>query len=290
MKYLKYFIRKIIKGKISHFLFIIYFLTAVFPLFWIFTMAFKTPAAIRAVPPRILFSPTLENFREAFLQIIFEGAGRGQVNIPVAIINSTIIVGAAVTISVLLALPAAYALAKKSFKGKENIAFTILSIRFAPFLVVIVPLLNVYRNFGWNDTFLGMILSYQLITLPMTVWILRSFFEDIPDAIIESAEIDGASLLDKFRYIFIPIIKPGIAASVIISFIFGWHQLTLPLVLGGSNTRTVTLAMQGFIGHERVLWGQMAAGILVASIPAVLVAAFFSKYIVRGITLGAVKE
>ena len=290
MKYFKFILNNIIKGKISHLLFILYLFITVFPLFWIFSMAFKTPSAITAIPPRIIFSPTFANFREAFVKIILEGADRGQVNVPEAIFNSTIIVGAAVVISVILALPAAYAFAKMSFKGKENFAFTILSIRFAPFLVVIVPLLEIYRGLGWNDTYLGMILSYQLITLPMTVWILRSFFKDIPDAIIESAEIDGASLFDKFRFIFIPILKPGIAASIIISFIFGWHQLTLPLILGGSNTRTVTLAMQGFIGHERVLWGQMAAGILVASIPAILVAAFFSKYIVRGITLGAVKE
>lgn len=281
---------KHIGGLISHFIFIFYFLFTIFPLYWIFSLAFKGKKAIKTTPPPIIFKPTLENFRVILVDIFKEGAARGAVNIPEAIFNTTLIVGISVFISIIVGLPAAYALAKKTFAGKDDIAFTILSIRFAPLLAVIVPLLEIYRRFQLQDTYLGMILVYQLITLPMVVWILRSFFEDIPQAIIDSSEIDGANIWEKFRYILIPMVKPGIAASAILSFIFGWHQLSLPLVLGGSRTKTITLAMQGFIGHEEVLWGQMAAAVVVSSLPALLVAAVFSKYIVRGITLGAVKE
>ncbi len=277
---------------ISHLLFSLYLLFTLFPLVWIISLSFKPHKAIIQQPPPLLFNPTIANFKAILIDVFTEQTvhASSRINIPMTLLNSTVISGFAVTLSLIVGIPAAYAFAKLTFVGKEDIAFTILSIRFAPALMVIVPMLAIFRRMGLVDTYIGLIFAYQLITLPMVVWIMRSFFEDIPDSIIESAEIDGANIFQKFSSVLIPIVKPGIGASATLAFIFAWHQLTFPLILGGSSTRTVTLGMLGFIGYERVMWGNMAAAIVIATIPTLLVAAFLQKYIVRGITMGAVKS
>lgn len=277
----------------SHSLFVLYLLFSLFPLYWIITLSLKPRDAIIQIPPPFLFSATIANFKNILIDVFAGGESIGtssRVNIPITIMNSSIIVGASVAFSLIVGIPAGYAFAKKNFLGKENIAFTILSIRFAPALMVIVPLLAIFRNLGLVDTYIGMIFAYQLITLPMVVWIMRSFFEDIPDSIIESAEIDGSNIFQKFIYVLIPMAKPGIGASATLSFIFAWQQLTFPLILGGTNTEMVTLGMLGFIGYERVMWGNMAAAIVISVLPTLLIAAFFQQYIVSGMTLGAVKS
>jgi multiple sugar transport system ATP-binding protein len=139
-------------------------------------------------------------------------------------------------------VPAAYALARYKFRGKEDLAFTFLSFRFAPELVVIIPLSVIYRQLGLYDTYFGIMWVYQLVTLPLLIWVLRSYFEDISPDIEQAAMLDGYSWWHVFFKILMPLVRPGLAAAALLAFIFAWNNFMFPLVLGGSNVQTVTVA------------------------------------------------
>ena len=135
-------------------------------------------------------------------------------------------------VSLLVGVPAAYALARYNFKGKENLAFTFLSFRFAPELVVIIPLSVIYRQLGLYDTYFGIIWVYQLVTLPLLIWVLRSYFEDISPDIEQAAMVDGYPWWQIFFRILLPLVRPGLAAAALLAFVFAWNNFIFPLVLG----------------------------------------------------------
>ncbi len=249
-------------------------------------MSLKKSRDVIAVPPKFLFSPTLENYKA--ITIGMESYTL-RPDFPLYYLNTLIIATAAVCLSILLGTLAAYSLARFSFKFKEDIAFTFLSFRFAPELMIILPLYVVFQKFHLVDTFLGLTLAYQLITLPFLIWVLRGFFEEIPREIEQAARVDGYTWWGVFRRISLPLVKPGLAAVIILSFIFAWNNFIFALILGGENTQPVTLGILGFIGYERVLWGQMAAATIICVIPELILAFFVQKYIIRGLTFGAVK-
>lgn len=160
---------------------ILYTAFALFPLFWIFLMSIKTPIDIIASPPKFIFNPTLQNYadvlsRPAFLQPFK---------------NSIIVTFGALFLSLIISLPAAYALARMKFRFQEDLALGFLSLRFAPELIVLLPLFVIYQAVGLYDTYIGLILVYQLITFPLMVWMMRSFFEDVPGEIEEAVRVDG---------------------------------------------------------------------------------------------------
>jgi multiple sugar transport system permease protein len=204
-------------------------------------------------------------------------------------LNTLIVASATVAVSLVLGTFAAYSLARFSFRFKEDIAFTFLSFRFAPELMVILPLYIVFQKMGLIDSFAGLTMAYQLITLPFLIWVLRGFFEEIPREIEQAARADGYTWWGVFRKISLPLVKPGIAAVVILSFIFAWNNFIFAMILGGERTQTVTLGILGFIGYERVLWGHMAAATMICVIPELILAFLVQQYIVRGLTFGAVK-
>ena len=249
-------------------------------------MSLKKSRDVIAVPPKFLFSPTLENYKAITIGV---ESYTLRPDFPLYYLNTLIIATAAVCLSILLGTLAAYSLARFSFKFKEDIAFTFLSFRFAPELMIILPLYVVFQKFHLVDTFVGLTLAYQLITLPFLIWVLRGFFEEIPREIEQAARVDGYTWWGVFRRISLPLVKPGLAAVIILSFIFAWNNFIFALILGGENTQPVTLGILGFIGYERVLWGQMAAATIICVIPELILAFFVQKYIIRGLTFGAVK-
>jgi multiple sugar transport system permease protein len=262
----------------------------IFPLYWVFNMSIQTPIDVISYPPKFYYDATLENYSVVLIGKAWLGKYETvQTDFPRYYLNSLIVCSGAVAISMLLGVPAAYSLARFAFKGKENFAFTLLSFRFAPGLIVIIPLFVIFRRLGLYGTYYGMMLAYQLITLPFSVWLMRGFFEDIPIELEHAARIDGYSWWGVFRKVNLPLVAPGIAATAILSFIFAWNEFLFGYVLSSDITRPVTPSLMGFISYEQVLWGQMSAAAIITLLPSVILAIFIQKYLVRGLTFGAVK-
>jgi len=165
-----------------------------------------------------------------------------------------------------------------------------LSFRFLPELAVILPIYILYNRFNLFDTYYGLIWIYQLITLPLFVLIMRSFFQDIPQDIIDAAYVDGASPMKTLIRVVMPLCGPGIAAASILCFIFAWNSFQFALILGASRTQPITIGLLTYISFQEIQRGRMAAAATIGIIPSIIFAIISHKFIVRGLTLGAVKE
>lgn len=260
-----------------------------FPLVWIFMMSIKNFGDIIAYPPRFVFTPTLSNYVEVLFGNEAERASGQLPDLIKFLINSVIISGGAVLVSAMLGIPAAYALARRRDKTSDKLRFTFLSFRFAPELSVILPLYVIYTRIGLYDTYVGMILVHQLITLPLMILILASFFRDMPIEIEEAARVDGAGIWTMLTRIVVPIARPGIASAMMIAFIFSWNNMIFGLVLAGGNTRPVTMGILQAMTFDQIKWGVMAASAMVSALPGMVAAVLFQKQITRGLTMGAVK-
>lgn len=264
-------------------------LWTVFPFFWILLTSLKHPLDVIAAPPKLIFDPTTENYRAIFI-----GQQRGlyasaRPDFPLFFLNSVIISCGAVALSFLAGVPASFALARYRFRFKEPLAFLFLSFRFAPFITFLIPLYILFQRLGLYNTYSGLILAYQLISLPFTVWMLRSFFMEIPLEVEEAAKIDGCSWWGVLTRVILPLSLPGMAVTLILGFMFCWNAFNYPLMLAGRQTFPVTVGAIQFISYEQVLWGQMAAASLVAVVPQLILSLFVQKYIVRGLTMGAIR-
>lgn len=266
----------------------LYFIFALFPLVWMILVSLKSGPELFTT--QFIFTPTIENY-----QAILFGDPRAAAGVvarqefPRNFMNSLIASSGAVLISLIVGVPAAYALARYKFRGKEDLAFTFLSFRFAPELVVIIPLSVIYRQLGLYDTYFGIMWVYQLVTLPLLIWVLRSYFEDISPDIEHAAMIDGYSWWHVFFKILMPLVRPGLAAAALLAFIFAWNNFMFPLVLGGSNVQTVTVASLGYISSAQGFFNRMAAASVLASLPQIILALSIQRYLIRGLSFGAVK-
>lgn len=268
---------------------IILLVWTLFPFVWILLTSLKGPGDMLSVPPKFVFTPTIDNYAALII-----GEQRGEYSstrpdFPLFFLNSMIISFGAVALSVLAGIPAAYALARFDFPLKNALAFVLMSFRFVPFIAFVIPLYLIYQRLGLYNTHAGLIFAYQLITLPFTVWMLRSFFQEIPLEIQEAAKIDGCSWFGVLTRVILPLSLPGISVTVILGFIFSWNAFNYPLMLAGRQTFPVTVGAIQFISYEQVLWGQMAAATIVAALPQLVLSLMVQKYIVRGLTMGAVK-
>lgn len=260
-----------------------------FPIFWVVLMSFQTNADILRVPPSLFFTPTLDNYR-ALIAGELTGAGSTlELAYMKNIWNSFVLSGCSVLLSLLLGVPAAYAFARYRFRLGENIAFTLLSFRFAPPLLVLLPLLLYFEELGLYDTYFGLIWVYQLITLPLILWIVRGYFEDVSPDIEHAYRIDGHSWLRSFLKIAVPLARPGIAAAALLAFIFAWNNFVFALILGSSDVQPVTVGALAFITASGIQYGQIAAGLVLSVIPTFVLALIMQRYLVEGLSLGAVK-
>ncbi len=270
--------RNVFKDVSSNTILILYSIFAIFPLIWLVIISFKSD--MQMYNTTFIFKPTLENYRA----VLLEGTDYMK-----AFLNNIIVSGGAVLLSVLVGVPAAYAFARYNFAKKENLAFTILSFKFAPEILVILPLFMIYQRIGLYDTYFGLIWVYQLITLPLLIWVLRGYFEEISVEIEQAANLDGYSWYHVFLRVLVPLIKPGLVASSLLAFIFAWNSFTFPLLLSGFEIETVTVAALRYIGSDTVHYGQMAVAAGVAALPEVVLALLIQKHLVRGLSFGAVK-
>ncbi|MDL2409149.1 carbohydrate ABC transporter permease [Rhizobium calliandrae] len=261
-----------------------------FPLVWILMMSLKAQNEVMAWPPTFIFTPTLENFRVLF-DVAQAGAtsyGTIKVDFLSPIINSVVVALGAVVVSLIAGVPAGYVLARREIPFKEDIAFFILGFRFAPLLLVVIPLFSLFQSLGLYDTYLGMIWVYQVITLPMIVWLTRSYVEDIPKDIEEAAAIDGAKPFRIVLHIVLPLLKTGLIGASLLVFLLAWHNFALGLMLS-STKAPVTVALLKLLNPGVQFYPVMAAGLVVTMIVPVILIIVGQQHLERGLTFGAVK-
>lgn len=256
---------------------ILYAMFALFPLVWLVIISFKHDREM--FNTTFIFTPTLDNYRILFSSGEFIGY----------FVDNLIVSVGAIIVSIVVGVPAAYALARFDFKGKESIAFTFLSFRFAPEILVVLPIFLIYQKIGLYDTYFGLIWIFQVVSLPLMIWILRGYFEDISVEMEHAARLDGYSWWQVFIKMIIPLIKPGLVASSLLSFIFVWNNFTFSLLLAGQKVTTTTVAMLKYVSSDTVHYGQMAAAVLISSLPIIILALAIQKHLVRGLSMGAVK-
>ncbi|MBZ9605548.1 carbohydrate ABC transporter permease [Phyllobacterium chamaecytisi] len=261
-----------------------------FPLVWIVMMSLKTQTDVMAWPPTFVFTPTLENFRVLF-DVAQAGAtsyGTIKVDFLSPIINSVVIALGSVVVSLIVGVPAGYVLARRDIPFKEDIAFFILGFRFAPVLLVVIPLFSLFQSMGLYDTYVGMVWVYQVITLPMIVWLTRSYVEDIPKDIEEAAAIDGAKPVRVVLHIVLPLLKTGLIGASLLVFLLAWHNFALGLMLS-STKAPVTVALLKLLNPGVQFYPVMAAGLVVTMIVPVILIVVGQRHLERGLTFGAVK-
>ncbi|NSW76640.1 MAG: carbohydrate ABC transporter permease [Candidatus Atribacteria bacterium] len=265
----------------------------IFPMYWTFTLSIKNHRDITSAVPKFVFQPTSMNYRGLFTgETGTTSLPASKPNFPRYFLNGIIISGGATLLAMLVGMPAAYVLTRAHFKKestRENLAFTLLSFWFGPEMAITLPLYRIYQRVGLLDTYLGLIMVYQLIGIPFVVWMSRSYFLDIPVSIEEASLVDGASRFQTFARVVLPLAKGGLAVTALLTFIFCWNSFVFALVVGGEKTMPVTTGSLGFIRYEAVLWGQMSAAIIVSAVPAIILALLLQKHIIRGLTFGSVK-
>jgi multiple sugar transport system permease protein len=274
-------------GKIATYIaLILYSIFSLLPLYWIGTLAFKVRTDIYTTTPRLWgFTPTLENWRE-----VFAGAeSTTGVDFLQALTNSLITVPSAVILALILGVPVAYVLARMNFKGREDIHFFYLSLYFMPPMLILIPLFVFYNRTGLYNTHLGIILVLQLINLPLVVLILRGFFQDIPVEIEQSARVDGAKGVWTFWRVILPLVRPGLVATGFLCTIFSWNNYIFSLLLCSGETQNAVVRLTLYKTFTGIMWGPMAAAMLLTVVPVLILAIAIQRYIVRGLTLGAVK-
>lgn len=288
------------------------------PVFVMAMTAFKARPDVVSVPPKLIFSPTLEGFVFLFteravmaqsrLQQFREAAQAGELNLFERIAlntgqeitgpsdyvfrlrNSLIIAGVSTILSVVLAIFSAYAFSRYNVKGKGDLLFFILSTRMLPAVVVTVPLFLMYTQLKLHDTHLGMILLYTVFNLSLAVWLMKGFFDEIPREYEEAALVDGYSRLQAFFKIVLPQAVTGIAATTVFCLIFAWNEYAFALMLTSEKARTAPPSIATMLGRGGIEWSAIAAGSLGFLIPVVLVTFLLRNYLLRGVTFGAVRK
>ncbi|ACZ43380.1 binding-protein-dependent transport systems inner membrane component [Thermobaculum terrenum ATCC BAA-798] len=274
---------------LAHLVLIAIYLFFLLPLYWVVAMSFMTNQQILTYPPQFAFSPTLANYKALVLGQLGGGVGTLKVDYLHNFINSLIVSCGAVGLSLVAGIPAAYALARYRFRGADNWAFTLLSFRFAPALLILIPLLQIYRSVGLYNTYWGLILAYQLITLPFIVWIVRGYFEDVSPELEFAARLDGYGWWRSFWHVSLPLVKPGVVAAALLAFIYAWNNFIFALVLGSSDVQPVTVAMLSFMTASGIQYGVIAAALVISVVPILLLAVYAQRFLVRGLSMGAIK-
>jgi multiple sugar transport system permease protein len=247
-----------------------------FPLAWMLLSSLKTQVQNTAYPPVLIFTPTLGNYREVFQKNPFF----------TFTVNSMVVALGSTGLALLLGLPGAYAIARYKRTG---IALAILTARMAPGIGYLIPWFILFTKVKMIDTYSALILTHLIVALPLVLWVMIGFFEDVPGDLIEAARIDGCTNWSAFLRIAIPLAKPGIVATGILAFIFSWNNFLFSLIIAGFKTRTLPIAVYSFLSYEEINWGGLTAAATVITLPVLLLALFVQKHIVRGLTLGAMK-
>ncbi len=250
-----------------------------FPILWLLLTSFKTPLDVFAIPPKLIFRPTTENYTQVFLLNNFFLFYR----------NTIVIAVCSTALSMILGTLGAYALSRYAFKGKNMVAGWILGSRFAPPIAIILPIFIIVKNVHLLDTYYPLILLYMLSNLSFVVWMMRSFFDDVPLEIDEAARVDGASTAGVLWRVVLPLARGGLATTTIFCIILCWNEFLWALLLTYANATTLPVTMNAFIMESGIAWGQMAAASALVTLPLLIFAMLIQKQFIRGLTFGAIK-
>lgn len=298
------------------FLTVIVALIMLIPVFWMATTAFKSRADAVAVPPKVFFKPTLEGFVNllaersvltqarrqemqarrdelSWVQRIALDAGTEIIGISQYVgrlRNSVIIAGGSTVLAVLLGLLSAYAFSRFNVPGAGDLLFFILSQRMLPAVVVTIPIFLMYRRLGLHDTHIGMILLYTVFNLSLSVWLLKGFIDEIPRQYEEAALVDGYTRLQAFHKVVLPNALTGIAATTVFCLIFAWNEYAFALMLTSDRARTPPPSIPAKLGRGGIEWAAIAAGSMGFLIPVVIVTFALRRYLLRGVTFGAIRQ
>ncbi len=250
---------------------------ALFVFLWMLSLSLKPDVENTAYPPIFIpRHPTLENFRDVFTENPF---GRYT-------INSMIVATATTLASLVLGVPAGYGIAKARAYG---MAVFVLISRMTPGLSYLIPWYMLFRYVGLNNTLWALIITHLVIGLPITIWVMMGFFEDMHPELEEAALVDGAGIWAGFRDIALPLARPGMVVAAILSFIFSWNNFIFAVVLAGQETRTLPVAVFNVLTFEQLAWGNLAAAALVVTLPVLILTVFVQRQIVVGMTAGGMK-
>lgn len=263
-------------------------LVFIFPIFWMVVTSFKSPGDILVSPPRWIFEPTLDNYVYAF----------EQANFGLYIRNTVIVALTSTAIVIPTAALASYGFARHNVGG-GNLMFFILTTRMMPAIAVVLPFFLIFKTLG--DTDLGnflqlgldqlgtLVVAYTIFNMAFAIWLMHSFFQDIPVELEDSARLDGYNRWQVLRKVVLPLATPGIAVTTIFCVLFSWNEYLFASILTRSAAKTITVGVGDFWTQQGILWGPLSAAAVVCVIPMIIFALMLQRYIVRGLTFGAVR-
>lgn len=249
------------------------------PIIWAFMVSIKQPVDAFAAPPVLIFTPTFEFHYSVWIE---RGFWR-------FLLNSVIIAVAVVCISVPIGTMAAYALSRMEGAKARGILFGLLAMRMFPHILLAIPFFVIASALDLIDTYVAMVLALVAINQPFTVWLMRSFFLDVPRELDEAATIDGATLWQTFTRVALPVVRPGLWVTSLFSLLLAYNEFLFALVLTGSSTKTLPVAIAEYGAEDINYWSLSAAAAIGIMLPIVLFMAFMQRHLVRGLAMGAVK-
>lgn len=249
------------------------------PILWMIVTSFKPQEAIRTSQTVLIFSPTMENFRNLF----FGGNKVGSF-----LVNSVIAAGVSTVIAVAFGCLAGYGMAHWTSRHKQSIAFWVISTRMAPIAAVIVPLFVMFRTVGLVNTLPGLILAYLSFNLPFAIWMMSAFFEQVPKSIEEAALVDGCTKIQAFASIALPVSMPGVVTTTVLCLVFAWNDYAFSTALGGPQSSTMPMAAGALVTQSGIDWGLLCALGVVVALPMLFAGLAVRRHLVTGLSLGAV--
>jgi multiple sugar transport system permease protein len=249
------------------------------PFILVFLTSIKERVIALSMPPVWFFVPTLRNYTDLLTNSVFLRA----------VLNSLVISSSSTLIAVVIGVLAGYGFSRFRFRGKGFFTYMILALRMVPSIVFIIPYFVIWRTLRLNDTHLSMILMYLTLCLPLVILMMRSFVIDVPVELEEAAMVDGCSRWQTLRLILVPVLRPGILAAATLAFIALWNDFILALFNTGRNTRTLTVEIYTSLSFYQLDWNKLSTSAVIAVIPAIIFISLTQKYIVRGLTMGAIK-
>jgi multiple sugar transport system permease protein len=248
------------------------------PILWMVLSSFKPGVAQLSPTPVFFFRPTLQHYTA-----LFTGG-----NLGAYILNSALAAGISTVIAVTLGCLAGYGLARSRFRGKRHVSFWIISTRMAPIAAIVLPLFILFRYINLLDSIPGLIVAYLTFNLPFAIWIMNAFFSDLPPSLEEAAMVDGASRFQAFYRVALPLVTPGIVTTAILCLVFSWNDYAFAATFAGPNSQTLPIAAAQLNTQTGLSWGQLTAIGTIVVLPMMVVGLAVRRYLVRGLTLGAV--
>jgi multiple sugar transport system permease protein len=258
----------------------------IFPLYWLFLASLKTRVDLFTIPPKFVFEPTFDHFKKIFIYTSLETQEQQQTRYLFWLLNSILTAGIGTLLAVTLGTMAGYINSRMEYRGKKDFMFFVLSTRMLPPVAIIVPLYIVFAKLHLADTRLGMILLYTMIGLGLATWIMKGFFDNIPQEVEEAAFVNGYTRFQVFIKVLVPMVKGGISATAGFCFIFAWNEFTFASIIATRHAMTLPPRIVSFMGSSGFEWGIVAASGFILIIPIFILFILIRKYILMGMTFG----